>query len=292
MGGAWPRFQSDLTMTHSTRRAARPSNTRPPLRKGLGQHLLVSDGVLEAVVKAVDLTGAETVVEIGPGTGLLTKKLLRDARRVVAVEIDPAMVALLRSELADAQNLTLIEGDALTQDPAYLVGGEPYFVVANLPYNVATPTIRLFLESSHRPTRMVVMVQREVAKEMTAMPGQLGLLGLAVQIYAKVRIVRRVRPGSFLPPPKVESAVVRLDPYPEPLVPSGRIAQFFKVARAGFSAPRKQLRNSMAQGIGLPPGQVEQWLDKTHIDPRRRAETLSLDEWLSLLETAPADINK
>lgn len=279
-------------MIRSTRRTARSSNTRPPLRKGLGQHLLVSDGILEAVLKAADLTGAETVVEVGPGTGLLTKKLLRDARRVVAVEIDPAMVALLRSEFTDAQNFTLIEGDALTQDPASLVNDEPYFVIANLPYNVATPTIRLFLESSHRPTRMVVMVQREVAKEMTAMPGQLGLLGLAVQVYANARIVRRVHPGSFVPPPKVESAIVRLDPYPEPLVPHALIAQFFKVARAGFSAPRKQLRNSMAQGIGLPPGHVEQWLNKAHIDSRRRAETLSLDEWLALLKMAPADIPK
>ncbi|MBI4235942.1 MAG: ribosomal RNA small subunit methyltransferase A [Chloroflexi bacterium] len=256
-------------------------------RKALGQHLLVSEGVLEAVVAAAELQGTETVIEVGPGTGLLTRRLARAARRVVAVELDPAMVRLLREELHDLSNLTLIEGDILVQRPSALAGDEPYLVVANLPYYIATPTVRLFLEAGHRPQRMVVMVQREVAQEMAAPPGALSLLSLAVQVYAAPCTLRRVRPGSFRPVPKVESAILRLDVYPEPRVPPAEIARFYAVARAGFSAPRKQLRNALAQGTRIEAARAAAWLERAGLDPRRRPETLSLDEWLRLARTAP-----
>lgn len=256
-------------------------------RKSLGQHFLVSEGVLDAVVAAADLTGSETVVEVGPGTGLLTRKLAQAAARVVAVELDPAMVRLLRESLADCPNVSLIEGDILAQRPENLVGSEPYLVVANLPYYVATPTVRLFLEAGHRPQRMVVMVQREVAQEMVAPAGATGLLSLAVQIYAAPRIVRRVKPGSFYPAPKVESAILRLDVYPDPRVPAADLSRFFAVARAGFHAPRKQLRNNLAHGLKIEPSLAVQWLESAGIDPHRRAETLSLEEWRRLAASGP-----
>lgn len=262
---------------------------RPPLRKGLGQHLLVSEGVLDAVVAAAGLTGSETVVEVGPGTGLLTRRLVRAARRVVAVEVDPRMVRLLRQELAECSGLRVVEGDILAQRPADLVGSEPYLVVANLPYYIATPTVRLFLEAGHRPRRMVVMLQREVAQEMAAAPGRMRLLSVATQLYAAPRIVRRVRPGSFRPAPKVESALLRLDVHSEPLAPAEDIPHLLAVARAGFSAPRKQLRNSLAQGLGVAPAGAGSWLARAGIDPRRRAETLALEEWRGLAQAIPQE---
>ncbi len=271
-------------MANMTNPSTRPL---PPLRKGLGQHLLVSEGVLDAIVDAAEVAGTETVVEVGPGTGLLTKRLLQAARRVVAVEIDPAMIQYLRGQFSDAPNLTIIQGDILHQDPAALAPGEPYLVVANLPYYIASLTVRLFLESTHRPRRIVVTVQREVALEMTAASGDLGLQGIGVQVYAGARIVRRIRPGSFVPPPKVDSAVVLLDSYPEPRVPQSMLPRFFTVVRAGFSAPRKQLRNALAQGLGLSPGDADHWLHTAGVDPRRRAETLTIDEWHALTEAAP-----
>lgn len=259
-------------------------------RKGLGQHFLVSEGVLDAMVAAAELTGSETVVEVGPGTGLLTRRLARVARRVVAVELDPALVRLLDEELGDLANVAVIQGDILAQRPADLVRGEPYVVVASLPYYIATPTVRLFLEADQRPQRMVVMVQREVAQEMAAPPGALSLLSLAVQVYAAPRIVRRVRPGSFHPAPKVESAILRLDILPLPRVPPTEILRTFAMARAGFSAPRKQIRNALAQGLRLGPATVTAWLEAAETDPRRRAETLSLEEWRRLGQTAPEEV--
>lgn len=255
---------------------------RPRLNKGLGQHLLVSEGVLDGIVEAAELSGDDLVVEVGPGTGLLTQRLLENAGHVIAVEIDAGMVDSSHAMLSEHQNLTLVHGDIRDQSPAELTGGRPYVVVANLPYYVASPTIRLFLESDHPPQRMVVMVQREVAQQMTAPPGKANLLTIATQVYADARIVRRVRPGSFVPAPGVESAVVRLDVLPEPRVSDDQQPQFFGVARAGFSAPRKQLRNSLANGLGTEAQFVDAALAAIGIDGRRRAETLTIGEWAPL----------
>ncbi len=257
----------------------RARSERPRLNKGLGQHLLVSEGVLDGIVEAAELSGDDLVVEVGPGTGLLTRRLLESAGHVVAVEIDVDMVDSARKMLSEHQNLTLIHGDIREQSPAELTGGKPYVVVANLPYYVASPTIRLFLESDHPPSRMVVMVQREVAQQMTASAGKASLLTIATQVYADARIIRRVRPGSFVPVPGVESAVVRLDVLPEPRVSDDQQLHFFRVARAGFSAPRKQLRNSLAGGLGTEAQFVDAALAAIGIDARRRAETLTIDEW-------------
>ncbi len=257
----------------------RGRSERPRLNKGLGQHLLVSEGVLDGIVEAAELSGDDLVVEVGPGTGLLTRRLLENAGHVVAVEIDADMVEQARVMLSEHQNLTLIHGDIREQSPEELTGGKPYVVVANLPYYVASPTLRLFLESGHPPQRMVVMVQREVAQQMTAPPGKASLLTIATQVYADARIVRRVKPGSFVPSPGVESAVVRLDVLPEPRVSDDQQPQFFGVTRAGFSAPRKQLRNSLAGGLGTEAQFVDAALAAIGIDGRRRAETLTIDEW-------------
>ena len=245
----------------------------------MGSILLVSDGVLDDIIEAAELSVDDVVVEVGPGTGLLTRRLLDAAGHVIAVEIDAGMVAYVRETLSDYENLTIVQGDIREQSVTKVTNGRPYIVVANLPYYVASPTIRLFLECDHPPRRMVVMIQREVAQQMTAAPGKASLLTVATQVYSDVKIVRRVRPGSFVPAPGVESAVVRLDVLAEPRVARELLPRFFKVARAGFSAPRKQLRNSLANGLAEAPDVVDGILILGGIDGRRRAETLTIDEW-------------
>jgi 16S rRNA (adenine1518-N6/adenine1519-N6)-dimethyltransferase len=254
------------------------------LRKSLGQHLLVSPGVLDEIVRSAEITPDDLVVEVGPGTGLLTARLAGAAREVVAVELDPAMAQRTRHAIGEQNSVSVIEGDILKQDPSALTAGRPYLVVANLPYNIASPTVRMFLEGTHAPRRMVITVQREVAQEMCAPPGQLGMLGLSVQVYASARIVRRVAPGSFRPPPKVESAVVRLEVLDQPLIRRDALKGFFRVARAGFSTPRKQLRNSLARGLDIASTEIERLLNEAGIDPTRRPQTLTISEWGKLTD--------
>ena len=241
--------------------------------------MLVSEGVIADIIRTADISYDDLVVEVGPGTGIMTRRVLEIAQHVVAVEIDDVMVSELQGLLSENENFTLIHGDILSQSPDELSGGQPYIVVANLPYNIASPTIRLFLESDHPPQRMVVMVQREVAQQMTALPGKASLLTIATQVFANARITRRVRPGSFVPPPAVDSAVVRLDVHAEPRVSPDQQPQFFQAVRAGFAAPRKQLRNSLAIGLGLDTRAVDAALSAVGIDGRRRPQTLTIDEW-------------
>jgi 16S rRNA (adenine1518-N6/adenine1519-N6)-dimethyltransferase len=268
-----------------TRRAAGDPPVK--LRKSLGQHLLVSPGVLEDIVNAAELTADDLVLEVGPGTGLLTTRLAENAGMVVAVEIDHDMAELARLATKKWASVSVVEGDILRQDISELTHGRPYSVVANLPYNIASPTIRMFLEAENQPNRMVVTVQREVAQEMCAVPGRLGMLGISIQVYSAPRIVRRVAAGSFRPPPKVESAVVRLDVREAPLVPRDLMGPFFRTVRAGFGSPRKQLRNSLSHGLSIAAIDVERWLVDVGVDPTRRPETLSIEEWRSMVEARP-----
>jgi 16S rRNA (adenine1518-N6/adenine1519-N6)-dimethyltransferase len=255
-------------------------------KKGLGQNFLVSQGAVRMIMAAAEVGPQDTVVEVGPGLGVLTKELVAAAGKVVAVELDRELAQALGGELASAANLTILCADAREVIPRKLTGGAPYKLVANLPYYAASPILRHFLESDHPPRRAVVMVQREVAKNMTAQPGQMSLMSVGVQVYGKPRIVGYVPPGAFYPRPKVTSAVVRIDVYPRPAVDLDDRRAFFEVMRAGFSAPRKQLRNALSHGLGVPPEEGEALLAATGVDPRRRAETLTLDEWGALYRTA------
>jgi len=260
----------------SARGAGRP-------RKALGQHFLVDGSVAERILEGADLSPNDVVVEVGPGRGALTGALAERAGTVLALELDGALAVHLRERLKAHANLRVIEADARTVELSTLLPeGVPYKVVANLPYYAASPILRRFLESGRRPAILVVMVQREVAEEMAAAPGRMGLLSVGVQAYARPRILFTVPPQAFHPPPKVWSAVVRLDVLPVPLVSAEESEGFFALVRAGFSAPRKQLRNSLALGLGVPPAEAEELLAKASVDPRRRAETLSLDEWKGL----------
>lgn len=258
----------------------------PALRrhaKALGQHFLADRRILGRIAAAAELDPQDLVVEVGPGRGALTRLLVAQAAQVVAVELDPELAAALPARLNHPSNLTVVAADARTVDIASLVGpGGSYKVVANLPYYAANPIIRRFLEEAPQPRLMVVMVQQEVARSMTAGPGEMSILSVAVQFYAQATQVCTVPSAAFRPPPKVTSAVVKLTPWATPLVQVADPAAFFRLVRAGFAAPRKQLRNSLSQGLGVEGRWVSQMLGSLGLDGRRRAETLSLEEWASI----------
>ena len=255
-----------------------PKNrSRVSPRKALAQHFLVDQGALRRLLRASDVQPTDVVVEIGPGTGLLTKLLADRASRVIAVEIDELLVARLTRDMGHLRNLSIIQGDAREWDPSIV--GEPYKVIANLPYYAATPIIRQFLECAVPPSIITVTVQREVAKSMTAPPGKMRTLSVAIQMYGKPSIIGYIQPHSFYPPPKVTSAIVKIEVYDRPLLSVEDRATFFQVVRAGFSSARKQLRNSLGHSFGLPGSMVAEVLQDAGIEPSLRAETLSLDEW-------------
>jgi 16S rRNA (adenine1518-N6/adenine1519-N6)-dimethyltransferase len=253
-------------------------------KKGLGQHFLVDGRVLQRIVAAADLNPEDTVIEVGPGLGILTRELARQAGRVMAIEADSEMVSALSEVVARYPNLTVIHGDILHVDPASLLqssGGVPtsYKVVANIPYYITSAVLRHFLEASRQPTLMVVMVQKEVGKTIVAQPGDMSLLAVSIQFYGKPSIAARVPARSFYPPPKVDSVILRVDVHDKPPVDVPSARAFFETVRAGFSAPRKQLRNSLAQGLAVGTQKAADLLQRAEIDPKRRAETLSIEEW-------------
>jgi 16S rRNA (adenine1518-N6/adenine1519-N6)-dimethyltransferase len=202
------------------------------------------------------------------------------------VELDTELAGRLREQ--GLENVTVVEGDALEVEPETLLEAAglppdaPYVLAGNLPYNVGTAIVRRFLEAAHQPRRLVVMLQKEVAEGMTAPEGELGLLGVSVQVYARARKLFNVPPRAFYPPPRVTSAVIRLDPHETPLIASDERERFFRIVRAGFSAPRKQLRNTVAQGLGLPPAVVAEAIEAEGLDPSLRPQQLRIEDWLRL----------
>lgn len=259
------------------------------LKKRRGQHLLIDQRVLDQVLTAAELLPEDTVVEVGPGLGVLTRELALRVRRVIAIELDPGLVSLLRRALAGFPNLELLQADALQIRMEPLLGergdsGYTYKVVANIPYYITSPLLRHFLEANLKPKIMVVMVQEEVAERIVATPGQMGFLSVMVQFYGNPQLRARIPAASFYPRPKVDSALLRIDVYPEPPLGVADPAQFFQLVQAGFHGPRKQLRNSLAHGLGLSPRESHTLLERAGIEPHRRAQTLSLEEWKALYE--------
>ena len=259
-------------------------------KKGLGQHFLVDEKVLETILAASELIPSDTVIEVGPGLGLMTAELARRAGWVIAIELDNRLAEILR-ETIQRENVVILNEDVLGTDPATLFqhrapgfppGFNSYKVVANLPYYITSPVLRHFLEALVKPQTMVVMVQREVAEAICAEAGQRSVLSIAVQFYGKPSIVAKVPAAAFFPAPEVDSAVVKIDVYRHPPVAVDNVEGFFKLVRAGFTAARKQAVNSLTRGLGLPKGEVQQLLAKASIDPQRRAETFSLEEWAEL----------
>lgn len=281
-------------MTESVMETVRRYGIDP--KRSLGQNFLVDASHLDRIVAAADLTAADVVLEIGPGLGTLTRRLAAQAGQVVAIELDDRLIEWLRADFAAQPHVHIVHSDVLDTDPpALLAANLPsgalaagYKVVANLPYYITSLALRHILEASPAPTLAVVMVQKEVAERICAKPGDLSLLAVSVQFYAVPRIVQRVPAGAFYPAPKVDSAVLRLDVRPQPAVTGVPVDEFFRVARAGFGQKRKQLANSLSAGLELPKGVVQDALTRAAIDPTRRAETLTLDEWGRLCRSLEA----
>jgi 16S rRNA (adenine1518-N6/adenine1519-N6)-dimethyltransferase len=278
----------DRSLLGPTKRLLRRLDLRA--RKGLGQHFLVDEGLLKTIAEAAELSRSDVVVEVGPGLGVLTAELSRRAGWVVAVELDAALATALKQTLAAAGNVSVVNEDILGTDPAALLKQAPlssgippgYKVVANLPYYITAAVLRHFLETSLKPGLMVVMVQKEVAEAIVAKAGRMSLLSISVHFYGKPEIVSYVPARCFYPAPEVDSAILRIAPYPRPAVAVTDVAGFFRLVRAGFAAPRKQLANSLAQGLGADKAGVLPLLEGAGIAPERRAETLALEEWVKL----------
>ncbi len=268
-------------MTSAAR--SNPESHHTPAKKSLGQNFLVDRRIVSRILAAADLAPHDTILEIGPGRGILTRPLADRAASLTAIELDNDLAASLTTEFAEYPHVRIIHADAREIDIASIIPSDaPYKLIANLPYYAAQPIIRRFLEADRKPTLMVVMVQREVARNMTAAPGNMSLLSVATQLYGRPRIVASVPPRAFRPAPKVTSAVVRLEVFPEPVLSLDSIDAFFTLVRAGFSAPRKQVHNCLQQGLSISRHDAENILTQASIDPKRRPQTLSLDDWGSL----------
>ena len=250
--------------------------------KSLGQNFLQDPIALQRIVDSAEVLPTDTVLEIGPGLGALTRHLAAAAGEVVAVELDGRLIPALEKTIAGFTNIRIVQGDILDFVPADIIPIEDYLVVANIPYYITSALLRHLLESNPRPRRVVLTVQKEVADRICAKPGDMSILALSVQVYGEPRVVAKIPAGAFHPAPKVDSSVVRIDMFPEPFIPFALLDTFFWLVKAGFSQKRKKLRNSLSAGIRKSPAEIEEILRAAGIDPQRRAETLSLEEWRAL----------
>lgn len=277
---------SNLKRTSDQWRSLLKRNRIKPT-KSMGQNFLTETAVVEEIVEIAGIGDGDLVIEIGPGMGILSREIIASGARLIAVELDRELSVLLRQDLAGQDSFSLIEQDARYLDTAEITDDQPYQVVANLPYSVATVIMRNLMESSHPPTRMTVMVQREVAERMTAEPGSMSLLGLATDLYADANIAMIVPPEVFFPPPKVESAVVSIETRPELRGTADARDRMFELATMAFQRKRKTLSNGLSMGLDRPKSELDEILSSLEIDPMRRPQTLGVDEWLRIAEALP-----
>lgn len=251
-------------------------------KKSLGQNFLNDPNALEKIISIAELNPDDTVLEIGAGTGALTEKLAQHAKRVVAVEVDERLFPILGAQMRPYPHVELHLADILTIDLHQVMGDDPYVVVANVPYYITSAILRHLLETIHRPTKLIMTIQTEVAERVVAKPPDMSVLAVSVQFYGKPDIATRFNPAIFYPRPEVGSAVLRVITYDTPPVVVPSEALFFRVVRAGFGQKRKQLKNALSGNLAITSDQASQLCQSAGIDPMRRAETLTLDEWASL----------
>ena len=273
------------------RRARAPYNdpvtgSRGRRRKALGQHRLVDHRVLRRIVRAAEFGDEDTVIEVGAGSGLLTELLAQRASRLIAVEVDTELTAGLRERFRGRDNVSVVEADVLSISPDEVLtrggGRMPYVVVGNLPYFIGSAILRHFLTARARPRWLLVTLQAEVARNIAAGPGKMSYLSVEMQYYAQPRLLFEIPAAAFRPPPKVRSAVVRLDTRQDAAVEVHDREAFFRLVQAGFAAPRKQLRNALSIGLGCGTAEAESMLGAAGVEPTRRAQTLTLEEWARL----------
>jgi 16S rRNA (adenine1518-N6/adenine1519-N6)-dimethyltransferase len=252
-------------------------------RKSLSQNFLTDPTALDAIVDAAELSPGDRVVEIGPGLGVLTRRLLAAGASVLAVELDARLAEYLRRELYGVAGFELIEADALSLHPREMFPGERFKVVANIPYHITSPLLHAFLEGERPPDLTVLLVQLEVAERVAAPPGQMSYLSVFAQNVASAEVVARVPADAFEPAPDVDSAVLRLRCRDEPVVPVGEGREpFYRIVQAGFRQRRKQVHNGLTRELPVDRDVVEAALAACGVDPERRPQTLSVDEWACL----------
>lgn len=254
--------------------------------KSLGQNFLIDESVLTDIVEGAEVNDEDLVIEIGPGVGSLTAKLLCKAKKVVSIELDNDLIPILQTELGEEPNFKLIHNDALKVDFNEIIGEEKSVkLVANLPYYVTTPIIARLLKEDYKFKSLTIMIQKEVAERIDAEPNckEYGALSLMVQYYCNTKIVRRVAPSCFIPRPKVDSIVIRLDKLSEPRINVKDEKLMFDIIRNSFNMRRKTLWNGI-KFLGLPKENLELAFEKAGIDPKRRGETLSLEEFAKLAD--------
>lgn len=269
----------DLSQLEDLRIAMRLAGITP--RKGLGQHFLIDTEALTAIVAAAELDSTDTVLEIGPGLGVMTNLLTAACKRVVAVEADQALAELLARDAA--ANLEVRSEDIMTFNLATV--GQPYKVVANLPYYLTSKILRLLMESPTPPTVMSLLVQREVAERVVAAPGKLSILALSVQYYASAKLMGVVERHKFWPPPQVDSAILRIERRPQPAFAADP-NKLFRLIRAGFGEKRKQLKNSLAGGLNTSVEITTELVQSAGLPLTVRAQELTLDNWHKLYDAA------
>jgi 16S rRNA (adenine1518-N6/adenine1519-N6)-dimethyltransferase len=249
--------------------------------KGLGQVFLIDRAVLSKIIETANLSPKDVVLEIGPGIGNLTQEIAKKVKTVITVEKDLKMCEILKETLKDLNNIKVIHGDILKILNSKFIIHNSYKVVANLPYYIVSPVIRKFLETDNPPKEMVLMVQKEVAQRICSQPPNMSILSISVQFYATPEIISFVSKKSFWPQPKVDSAVIRISRIRTNL-PRIDTNLFFKIVKAGFSQPRKQILNNLSKELEIDKEKIKLWLLKNNVNPIQRAETLSLDDWISL----------
>jgi 16S rRNA (adenine1518-N6/adenine1519-N6)-dimethyltransferase len=265
------------------RRLMAAERLRP--RRSLSQNFLTDPQVLDEIVAAAELQPGDRVVEIGPGLGVLTRRLLAAGASVLAVELDPRLAAWLRRELAGVRGFELLEADALGIDPRECFPGQAYKLVANIPYHITSPLLHAFLEGERPPELSVLLVQLEVAERVASPPGGMSYLSVFTQNIATAEVAARVPAAAFEPVPKVDSAVLRLRRRPDPPIPPGDDrGAFHRIVQAGFRQRRKQLHNGLGRELPLPHGALDEALSGCGIDSSRRPQTLSVDEWACLAQ--------
>ena len=260
-------------------------NIRPSRR--LGQNFLIDEKVLRKIIEAAELSKDDIVLEVGPGIGNLTAELAKRVKKVIAIEKDQKMVEILNELLEGwkVRNVKIVKADILKFSPKiYNLKSKIYKVVANIPYYLTSPLIRKFLETENQPKEMVLMVQKEVAQRICARPPKMSLLAVSVQFYTKPEIISYISKKSFWPSPKVDSAIIKISAFNQRRK-SAFNQRFFKIVRAGFSQPRKQLINNFSKGLEFDKKKVEVWLLKNKIQPNQRAETLNLEDWINLTKS-------
>lgn len=251
----------------------------------LGQNFLQDQITLQNIAKAAGIKKTDSVLEIGPGLGSLTRYLSFEARDVVTVELDEKLDPILKVVLKPYENVRLIHGDILNLSPKELGLPADYIVAANIPYNITSAIIRHLFGSKPQPKRIVLTIQKEVAERICATPPDMSLLALSVQVYGMPSIANLIPAAAFFPIPKVDSAVLRIEVYSEPIIPQSLLPVFFKLVKAGFSQKRKTLRNALSSGLRISPLRAETLLLSTDLDPKRRAESLNLKEWSLLTDS-------